>query len=67
GTVEGRHQIGCNFSLDQASYWQFNFQFSHMIILNKYHKIRPREHHSQLAFQIGYQYDWDASRTAVLP
>ena len=67
GTVEGRHQIGCNFSLDQASYWQFNFQFSHMIILNKYHKIRPREHHSQLAFQVGYQYDWDASRTAVLP
>ena len=67
GMVEGKHQIGCNLSLDQANSWQFNLQFSHMIILNKDHKSQPIEHHDQLAFQIGYQYNWDTSRTAVLP
>ncbi|HIM11292.1 TPA: hypothetical protein EYM26_10855 [Candidatus Poribacteria bacterium] len=67
GTVEGKHQIGCDLSSYQANGWQFDLRFSHLIILNKDHKIRPVEHHNQLAFQIGYQYDWDTSRTAVLP
>ena len=67
GMVEGKHQIGCNLSLDQANSWQFNLQFSHMIILNKNHKNSPMEHRNQLAFQIGYQYNQNTSRTSVLP
>ena len=67
GIVEGKHQIGCYLSLNQANGWQFDLQFSHMIILNKNHKNSPMEHQNQLAFQIGYQYNQNTSRTSVLP